>query len=308
MSLLDDDIFLRYQRQIALPDIGETGQCELSNKHVLIVGCGGLGTTVSLFLVGAGIGSIVLVDHDAVEISNLHRQIAYRESDIGTQKVHALANQLRALNHNCRVRTIDKNTIGEAKKSDDKKGDTQLQLEIMLADVVVDCSDNFPTRHQINRICYQQKTVLVTASAIGWNGQLSVHRFLRDSPCYRCLVGETAELSARRCQDAGVLGPVVGTMASLQALQVIQELLRNIDPNSSLTTHTTHPCARMPSSNSRPLQANDQVTPNGSMAEFFHFDGRRMQLKSLRYEKDLHCPVCRHSVDAQDNSSRQKDG
>ncbi|KUI96925.1 HesA/MoeB/ThiF family protein [Vibrio sp. MEBiC08052] len=286
MSLLDDDAFLRYQRQIALPDIGEIGQCELNKKHVLMIGCGGLGTNVSLYLAGAGIGSIVLVDHDTVEMSNLHRQIAYREADVGTQKVCALASQLRALNHQCRIRTVDK-------KLDDK----QLQLEVMLADVVIDCSDNFPTRHQINRICYQQKTTLVSASAIGWDGQLSVHRFSKDAPCYRCLVGDTGDHHPKRCHESGVLGPTVGTMASLQALQVIQVLLRDIHPNSSFTTNQS---LHSQSLNSRSLHTslhtNEQLTPSGSMAEFFHFDGRRMRLKSLRYEKDHHCPVCGDSV------------
>ncbi|WNJ96697.1 HesA/MoeB/ThiF family protein [Vibrio ruber] len=272
MSLLNDQAFLRYQRQIALAEIGEVGQYELNKKHVLMIGCGGLGTAVSLYLAGAGIGSIILVDHDAVEISNLHRQIAYRENDLGTRKVCALADQLRGLNQQCRIRTIDK-----------RLEDEQLQLEVMLADVVIDCSDNFPTRHQINRICYQQKTPLVSASAIGWDGQLSVHRFSNDSPCYRCLVGDTSDHHSKRCHESGVLGPVVGTMASLQALQVIQELLRNIYLSSSFTTNQSH--------------THERLTPHGSMAEFFHFDGRTMQLKSFHYEKDMACPVCGFSVD-----------
>ncbi len=268
MALLDDHEFLRYQRQIALPEIGETGQCELNKKHVLMIGCGGLGTHVSLYLVGAGIGSMALVDHDAVELSNLHRQIAYRESDIGARKVGALAGQLRNLNHGCRIRTIDK-----------KLDDEQLQLEVMLADVVIDCSDNFPTRHQINRICYQQKTTLVSASAIGWDGQLSVHRFLSDTPCYRCLVGDTANYSPKRCHESGVLGPVVGAIAALQAIQVIQQLLRDTHQNSPFT----------------PDKASNELS------EFIHFDGRRMQLKSLRYGKDIACPVCGHADGTDDD-------
>ncbi|WP_074374801.1 HesA/MoeB/ThiF family protein [Vibrio spartinae] len=262
--MLDDHTFLRYQRQIALPEIGETGQCELNKKHVLMIGCGGLGTSVSLYLAGAGIGSMVLVDHDVVEVSNLHRQIAYRESDIGARKVRALASQLQNLNHGCRIRTIDK-----------RLDDEQLQLEVMLADVVIDCSDNFPTRHQINRICYQQKTTLVSASAIGWDGQLSVHRFSSDTPCYRCLVGDTANYSPKRCHESGVLGPVVGTIAALQALQVIQQLLMDIHQRSPFI--------------------KDKATDEPS--EWIHFDGRRMQLKSLRYEKDIACPVCGYAID-----------
>ncbi len=264
MPLLNDQAFLRYQRQIALEDIGETGQYELKKKQVLIVGCGGLGTGVSLYLTGAGIGSIVLVDHDEVEVSNLHRQIAYRESDVGKKKVSALSNQLRGLNHECRIRTIGKKLNSE-----------QLRLEVMLADVVIDCSDNFPTRHQVNQICYQQKTTLVSASAIGWDGQLSVYRYRDEEPCYRCLVDDEVSDSYSRCSESGVFGPVVGAIASLQALQVIRELLAGMNESH-------HEIQNKPS-----LKAND----------FFHFDGKEMQLRSFRFEKDMNCPVCGDSVD-----------
>jgi sulfur carrier protein ThiS adenylyltransferase len=257
MSLLSDQSFLRYQRQIALEDIGETGQIHLRKKRALVIGCGGLGCGASLYLAGAGIGSLVLVDPDSVEVSNLHRQVAYRKSDLGVTKVSALSKQLNALNHECHVRTIDK-----------KLDDEQLQLEVMMADVVLDCSDNLQTRHQINRICYQQKTALVSGSAIGWNGQLSIYRYQKEEPCYRCLVPDE-ELNHHRCSDMGVLGPVVGTISSLQALQAIQILCLPLAEISKKADPTA------PSAN-----------------EFFHFDGKKMLLQSFPFEKDDSCPVC----------------
>jgi sulfur carrier protein ThiS adenylyltransferase len=255
MSHLNDDDFLRYQRQIALPEIGESGQKQLIRKRILQIGCGGLGTCVSLYLVGAGIGSVVVVDDDNVDVSNLHRQIAYREMDIGQSKALILKKQLQALNHHCKIRALNK-----------RLDDEQLALEVMLADLVLDCSDNLQTRHQVNRICYQQKTDLISASAIGWEGQLSVYRYPNNGPCYQCLVPQSDQCPAVRCQDMGIVGPIVGVIASVQALKAIQLLLGILPENNHQTSN-----------------------------ELLHFDGKNLKHHILSFDRNPACPVCGHN-------------
>ncbi len=215
--MLSDQDFLRYQRQIALPEIAEQGQVNLSAAHVLIVGCGGLGSAAGLYLAAAGVGKLVLVDDDSVESSNLQRQIVYRETDLSENKVTAMAKQLNSINSGIQVRTLNK-------RLDEK----QLSLEIMLADVVLDCSDNLPTRQQINHICYQQNKPLISGAAIGWQGQFAVfdHQSNRDNntACYRCLYPFDELKQSQKCSESGVVGPVVGTLGNYQALAAIQKL------------------------------------------------------------------------------------
>ncbi|RJX68855.1 HesA/MoeB/ThiF family protein [Vibrio sinensis] len=211
--MLSESLFLRYQRQISLPEIGEQGQLSLIQSHVLIIGCGGLGTAASLYLAASGTGRLVLVDDDVVESSNLQRQVAYRQSDLKQNKARALIKQLEQLNPHIKLRSIDH-----------RLSDEQLSLEVMLADVVLDCSDNLHTRQQINRICYFQKTPLISAAAIGWQGQFSVFDFAREAPCYRCLIPFDNTHQNTQCSDLGVVGPVVGTLGNYQALAAIQKL------------------------------------------------------------------------------------
>lgn len=213
--MLSDQAFVRYQRQIALPEIGETGQRDLNNAHVLIIGCGGLGSAASLYLASAGVGKLVIVDDDKVEASNLQRQIIYRQNQIGQLKTTAASDQLLAVNPDTRIRTIEKRL--------DK---AQLELEVMLADVVLDCSDNMPTRQIVNQVCFEQNTPLITAAAIGWQGQFSVfdYRESKANACYRCLFPFNELKQASKCSDSGVLGPVVGTLGNYQAIAAIQLL------------------------------------------------------------------------------------
>ncbi|KII78642.1 HesA/MoeB/ThiF family protein [Vibrio renipiscarius] len=211
--MLPDSLFERYQRQIGLLEIGERGQESLIASHILVIGCGGLGSAATLYLAAAGVGRLVLVDDDVLEESNLQRQVAYRQTDLGKSKVAALTVQLQDLNSNVAVRTLNQ-----------RLSDEQLGLEIMLADLVLDCSDNLTTRQQVNRLCYQQNRPLVSAAAIGWQGQFSVFDYKDEAPCYRCLIPFDEMPQKSKCNDMGVVGPVVGTLGNYQALAAIQKL------------------------------------------------------------------------------------
>ncbi|MFA0123802.1 ThiF family adenylyltransferase, partial [Vibrio sp. 10N.261.48.A2] len=174
--MLSDFEFIRYQRQIALPEVGEQGQRNLLNSHVLIIGCGGLGNAAALYLAASGVGKIVLVDDDCVDSSNLQRQVAFRENQLGSPKVEALKQQLSELNGRSQVRTINQ-----------RMSESQLELEVMLADLVLDCTDNFESRQQVNQACFSAKTPLISGSAIGWKGQFIVFDYQNQKGCYHCL-------------------------------------------------------------------------------------------------------------------------
>ena len=213
--MLSDQDFLRYQRQISLPEIGECGQEKITKSHVLIIGCGGLGSAASLYLAAAGVGRMVLVDDDDVDTSNLQRQIVYREGNLGKAKTEAMRQQLNQLNSGVQIRTIGKRLSA-----------SQLALEVMLADVVLDCTDNIQTRQLINLVCYQQSKPLVSAAAIGWQGQFAVFDYSssKESGCYRCLYPFDELSQPSKCSENGILGPVVGTLGNYQALATLQKL------------------------------------------------------------------------------------
>jgi adenylyltransferase/sulfurtransferase len=210
-AMLSDDELLRYSRQILLPEIDLAGQDKLRAASVLIVGAGGLGTPAALYLAGAGIGKLLLVDDDHVEQSNLHRQIAFRQSDVGSGKAVALAAQLLALNPG-----VDVCPIGQ------RADEALLAHYLPEVDVVLDCSDNFGTRSMINRACVERHKPLVSGASIQFAGQL-VAFDLRDhsSPCYHCVYGDGAERDAL-CSESGILGPVVGIIGAAQALEAIK--------------------------------------------------------------------------------------
>lgn len=215
--MLTDQEFLRYQRQVSLSEVGEAGQYNLSQAHVLIIGCGGLGSAAGLYLAAAGVGKMVLVDDDEVDSSNLQRQIVYREVDLGQEKTNAMREQLKALNSTVNLRTISQ-----------RLSEYQLALEVMLADVVLDCTDNIETRQLVNSVCFKQNKPLVSAAAIGWQGQFAVfdysHPEQSNMGCYRCLYPFDELKQASKCSDSGVVGPVVGTLGNYQALATIQKL------------------------------------------------------------------------------------
>jgi len=211
---MNDNQLLRYSRQIMLPQMDIAGQQRLLQSHALIIGLGGLGSPVAMYLAAAGVGQLTLVDFDEVDLSNLQRQIIHCHNDIGRAKVDSAADTLRALNAEITINTLNQKLTDEAF--------TQI---IQQADVVIDASDNFATRFAINRVCVDTHTPLISGAAIRLEGQVSVFPNTPggDSPCYRCLYDDIPEAEAR-CSETGVLAPVVGIIGSIQATETIKLL------------------------------------------------------------------------------------
>ncbi|SDU20748.1 molybdopterin-synthase adenylyltransferase MoeB [Halopseudomonas salegens] len=210
---MDDQQLLRYSRQILLAQVDIDGQQRLLDSHVLIVGVGGLGAPVALYLAAAGVGQITLADPDQVDLTNLQRQIIHQQADIGRDKVASASERLLALNPQLQIDTLPLALSGQA-----------LAEAVEAVDLVLDCSDNFATRQAVNRACVAARKPLVSGAAIRLEGQLSVFDPRRDdSPCYQCLYGDGEETTLS-CSEAGVLGPLVGTIGSLQALEALKLL------------------------------------------------------------------------------------
>lgn len=210
-NTMDDKQLLRYSRHILLPQVGIEGQQRLLEARVLVIGLGGLGSPVAMYLAASGVGHLVLVDHDRVELSNLQRQIAHTTNAIGVDKVASAKQTLQALNPDVRITTFNKVLDADA-----------LAEQVRLADVVVDASDNFATRFGLNRICVEQKKPLASGAAIRMEGQVTTFRAdLPDSPCYRCLYKDMDELT-ETCSETGVLAPVVGIIGSIQAAETLK--------------------------------------------------------------------------------------
>lgn len=206
----------RYARHHALPDFGEAGQQRLSRSRVLVIGMGGLGCASTAYLAAAGVGHLVIADFDSVDSANLQRQILFRTDQLGEDKVEAGARHLQALNPECRITGLRERLSGEA-----------LEAQAAQADVIVDGSDNFPTRFEVNRASVRTGTPLVSGAAIRWQGQLMVfdHR-QPQSPCYACLFDETAAGDDMgNCARNGVLSPLVGVIGSAQAVETIKLLI-----------------------------------------------------------------------------------
>lgn len=210
---MNDEQLLRYSRQILLPQIDIDGQQRLLQSKVLIVGLGGLGAPAALYLAAAGVGTLVLADHDSVDTTNLHRQIIHLTRDVGRAKVESAGDTLQALNTDVQLALIDHALEGET-----------LNRAVRDVDLVLDCSDNFATRLAVNAACFAAGRPLVSGAAIRLEGQVSVFDPRRkDSPCYQCLYGEGDE-EALSCSEAGVIGPLVGMIGSLQALEALKLL------------------------------------------------------------------------------------
>ncbi|MFQ5642156.1 MAG: ThiF family adenylyltransferase [Thiogranum sp.] len=245
---MDDQQLLRYSRQIMLPQVDAAGQQKLLDAHVLIIGAGGLGSPVAMYLAGAGIGRITIADNDTVDLSNLQRQILHRNADLGRAKVDSARDTLTGLNPDIRVTALNAFMDNAA-----------LADLVTQADLVIDASDNFATRFAINAACVDSGTALVSGAAIRMEGQLSVFLPQReDSPCYRCLYSEGEEPD-QTCSESGVLSPLVGVIGSLQALETIKVLLAI---GETL-------CGRL-----------------------LVFDGLYHEWRSIKLNKDPHCPVC----------------
>ena len=211
---MDDQQLLRYSRQIMLPQVGFEGQQRLLDAHVLIIGAGGLGSPVAIYLASAGIGHITIADDDEVDLSNLQRQILHQSKDIGRPKVDSAQDTLAELNPDIHITPVHT-----------RVSDEQLEGLVRQADLVIDASDNFSTRFAINEACVANRTALVSGAAIRMEGQVSVYLPQRAySPCYRCLYKE-AEEPDQTCTDNGVLAPIVGVIGSVQALEAIKVLL-----------------------------------------------------------------------------------
>ncbi|WP_153445592.1 HesA/MoeB/ThiF family protein [Vibrio algicola] len=248
---MNDLQFHRYQRQIMVPEVGESGQELLLASKVLIVGCGGLGSSVALYLASAGVGQLVVADGDSVESSNLQRQVIYRESDIGVNKAKSTVHQIKQLDSQSKIRAVESFLQDE-----------RLKLEVMMADVVLDCSDNFPTRQAVNKACVESGTPLISGSAIGWVGQLMTFDFRQSKqPCYHCAVPYQDNSAGLKCSENGVIGPVVGTLGNLQALEAIK-LISN----------------------------NTKLKPNVLNL----FDGQTLAWQKFNISVDPSCPVCCH--------------
>ncbi len=252
----NDEQLLRYSRQIMLPHFGIEGQQKLQDSHVVIMGIGGLGSPAAMYLTAAGIGKLTLVDFDSVENSNLQRQIVHNTNTIGVSKVNSAKKTLLALNPEITIQCIDK-----------KLSENELKPLFKDANCVIDATDNFATRFDINRACVAQKTPLVSAAAIQYEGQISVFDSRnKHSACYACLyqeggdaLFEEEEKEPTNCSDNGILAPVVGILGSMQALETIKiictigETLQN---------------------------------------RLLIFDALTLQWRTMKLNKDSNCPVC----------------
>ncbi|MEM9255985.1 MAG: HesA/MoeB/ThiF family protein [Pseudomonadota bacterium] len=211
--MLSDEQLSRYSRQILLHDFDIAAQERLLSASVLIVGLGGLGCPSALYLAAAGVGHLRLADGDTVELSNLQRQIAHAQSDVGRNKAASVAESIAALNADTRVEVVGARL---------QEGDlTDLLQDISL---VVDATDNYPIRFALNRACIAAGIPMVSAAAVRAEGNVAVFDPHRGGPCYECLYREVDADSALRCSDSGVLAPVVGVLGTLQALEVLKVL------------------------------------------------------------------------------------
>lgn len=212
---MDDSQLLRYSRHILLDEIGIDGQARLAASKALIVGAGGLGSPAALYLAASGVGHITLVDDDAVDLTNLQRQIAHDTASLGENKAASAARRMAAMNPEIAVVPLAERLAGDA-----------LVRRVAEADVVLDCSDNFATRHAVNRACVQQGKPLVSGAAVRFDGQVSVFD-LRDeaAPCYACLFPEHASEAEMRCAEFGVFAPLVGVVGAMQAAEALKLLM-----------------------------------------------------------------------------------
>ncbi|MBT1426362.1 HesA/MoeB/ThiF family protein [Dickeya dianthicola] len=245
--MLDDQAFMRYSRQLLLEDIAQEGQQKLAASRVLLVGLGGLGSPAALYLAAAGVGTLLLADHDTLHISNLQRQILYRSADLARPKAVLARHALQAVNPLVKTVALTTRLAGES-----------LEKAVAQADLVLDCCDNMATRHAVNAACVAAQKPLISASAVGFSGQLLVLTPPYPHGCYACLYPDASE-PQRNCRTAGVLGPVVGVMGTLQALEALKLL-----------------CG-LPS----PLDGKLRL-----------FDARQQQWTTLQLTRSLACPVC----------------
>ena len=246
---LTDDELLRYSRHILLEEVGVDGQARIHASSALVIGAGGLGSPVALFLASAGVGTITLCDADTVDLTNLQRQIAHDTSTIGLPKVESARRRMAAINPEVAVHA-------EVLRA----GADDLARLVKNASVVLDCSDNFATRHAVNRACVAAAKPLVSGAALRFDGQLAVFDVRRDeSPCYHCLFGEGEEVEETRCAVMGVFAPLVGVIGAMQAVEALKLLAQCGEP---------------------------------AIGKLFLYDSLSADWKTLRTRRDRNCPVC----------------
>lgn len=211
---MNDDQLLRYSRHILLDEIGVEGQKKLLGAHALIIGAGGLGSPAAIYLAAAGVGKITLADNDRVDFTNLQRQILHTAASVGSMKAASGRAHLAIVNPEVEVIAIEQRAEGAL-----------LEKLVAGADVVLDCSDNFATRHAINRACVAQRKPLVSGAAVRFDGQVTVFDLRRDdSPCYHCLFPDDGENEDVRCAVMGVFAPLTGIVGSIQAAETLKIL------------------------------------------------------------------------------------
>jgi molybdopterin/thiamine biosynthesis adenylyltransferase len=209
---VNDDQLLRYSRHILLDDVGIEGQQRLVDAHVLVVGAGGLGSPVALYLAASGVGHISIADHDVVDLTNLQRQIAHTTARVGLPKVDSASQAMLALNPEVRVTAVPH-----------KLDATRLDALVPTVQVVVDCCDNFETRQAVNAACVKHQVPLVSGAAIRMDGQLAVYDARDDaSPCYACIFPPDQAPEEVRCATLGVLAPLVGVIGTMQAMETVK--------------------------------------------------------------------------------------
>jgi len=212
---LDDSQLLRYSRHILLDELGIEGQQRLLASHALIIGAGGLGSPVALYLGSAGVGRITVVDHDTVDATNLQRQIAHTLASVGKPKAQSIQTAIANINPDVQVTVITQ-----------RADDALLAELVQQADVVLDCTDNFATRHAINRACVKYRKPLVSGAAIRFDGQVTVYdRRNAGAPCYACVFPETDTLEEAQCATMGVFAPLVGIIGSAQTAEALKLLM-----------------------------------------------------------------------------------
>ena len=246
---MDDQSLLRYSRHILLNEFGLEGQLRLSQSHALVVGAGGLGSAALLYLASAGVGHLSIADGDTVDLTNLQRQVVHSEDTIAVNKALSAQQQLRRINSTIQIDAIQEKLLG-----------TRLDEAVENADIVLDCSDNFTTRHAINHACVQHKKPLVSGAGVRFDGQItSFDLRLADSPCYHCLFPDQANAEEERCAVMGVFAPLVGIIGTMQAAEAIR-LLTGIG---------------------EPLTGR-----------LLLLDARSLSWQTVKYRRDAHCVVC----------------
>jgi len=246
---MNDEQLLRYSRHILLDELGVSGQERLIRSKVLIIGAGGLGSAAALFLGSSGVGHITICDDDRVDLTNLQRQIIHNTDSIGERKVDSAKKTLNLINPEVTVDTIENRVSGD-----------RLDELVDQSSVVLDCSDNFETRHNVNKACVKSKTPLVSGASIKFDGQLVVFDSRQpNSPCYQCLFPEEKNLEETRCAVMGVFSPLVGIIGTAQAAETLKLI----------------------------SGAGQQ-----SWGKLFLFDALSFEWRSIKLNKDPACPVC----------------